>query len=170
MRRAWLTLLYPCLVAACTNTTSLIEESYLACQLHPECSDSLYLTPAHHFWEETRFAVLVNIILDNVGVDHVTICNSSESFAVWIELLGAWDFCQKNEVYSQKSGDCVCSPDKNCDPTMYGTLGGSGTVQWLARLLLVLIMLYGGKHIFTQLDKLQVPLQASPRTLSEKFN
>jgi hypothetical protein len=150
----WQLLLFPYLAWGCTNTTTLIEESYLACQVHAECGNSFYLTPAHHFWEASRFEVLVGIVLNSIAVNATTICNSTESFAVWMELLGSWDFCRENEVYSEKTQDCVCSPDKNCDPTMYGTLGGSTTVEWIVVILLTLIFMYWCKHVLQELQKL----------------
>jgi len=160
----WQLLLFPYLALACTNTTTLIAESYLACQVHPECGNSFYLTPAHHFWEEARFVVLVGIVLNSISVNATIICNSTASFAVWMDLLGSWDFCKENEVYSEKTEDCVCSPDKNCDPTMFGTLGGSTTAEWIVVILLTLIFIYWCKHVFAELQK----LQRTPKTLAQR--
>lgn len=157
----WVLLLLPYFVAACTNTTTLIEESYLACQVHPKCSDAFYLTPAHHFWEEMRFTVLANIVLDQMSLTPTTICSSVESFTVWIELLGSWNFCKENEVYSELHGDCLCNPDKNCDDTMFGVLGGSTTIEAIIILLLTLIFIYWSKHIYSQLQLLHQPKTTS---------
>lgn len=158
----WAFLLLPYLVSACTNTTTLIEESYLACQVHAKCSDAFYLTPAHHFWEKSRFTVLVNIIFDQTAITPTIVCSSVDSFAVWIEMLGSWNFCKENEVYSEKSGDCVCNPDKNCDDTMFGVLGGSTTIEWIIILLLSLVFIYWSKHIYSQLQQLHQPKTTTP--------
>jgi hypothetical protein len=155
-------LLLPCLAWACTNTSTLIDESYLACQLHPRCSDAFYLTPSHHFWEKARFNVLIGIVLDQLLINPTTICASVESFTIWIELLGSWRFCKENEVYSEKHGDCLCNPDKNCDDTMFGVLGGSATMEWIILLLLTLIFIYWSKHIYAQLLMLHQPKPTTP--------
>lgn len=105
--------------------------------------DAFYLTPVHHTWERHRFDLLLDIVLGAVApLDNVTICASTESFEVWMTLISHWNFCQKNEVYSELTGDCVCRRDKNCDPTMNGTLGYASAMEWVLVILLTIAFLY----------------------------
>jgi len=129
--------------APCDSLTSLYNESYAACIALPACMDSFYLTPAHHSWEHARFNLLLEILLDTVApLDYTTICNTTQSFDVWMALLSNWNFCHKNEMYSELSGDCVCRRDKNCDETMNGTLGYASVMEWVLVVLLFLAFLY----------------------------
>lgn len=144
-----------CLLAsglACDSTESLYAESYAACSISSACMDAFYLTPAHHSWEHQRFVLLLDIVLAAVTpLDNTTICNSTASFDVWMTLISSWNFCQKNEVYSELTGDCVCRRDKNCDPTMNGTLGYASSMEWVLVILLSIAFLY---YVPSYLNKL----------------
>lgn len=154
----WLLLGLVTLVAAtCTNSSSLVDASYLACQTNLGCMDAFYLSPAHHAWEKPRFVVLLNIVLGKIDSVPATICNSTQSFAVWLDLLASWNFCYANEVYDELSGDCICRPDKNCDRHMHGTLGGSTIAEWTLIPVLSLLFLYYASYLLTELRALHKP-------------
>jgi hypothetical protein len=128
---------------ACTNTSTLYDESYAACIVTPKCMDAFYLTPSQPFWERNRFNLLLGILLAKVEVlDYTIICNSSQTFDMWMVQISWWDFCMKNEVYSEITGDCVCRRDKNCNSALNGTVGFATASEWLLLVILSIAFVY----------------------------
>jgi len=121
----------------------------------PTCMDSFYLTHACPSWERRRFNLLIGILLAKVApLDYTTICNCTEAFDVWTTLLSNWDFCAKNEIWSETSDDCICRRDKNCDPKMNGTVGYNLVAEWIVVVLLSISFLYYTPHTLNMLMRL----------------
>jgi hypothetical protein len=141
---------------ACTNTSTLYDESYAACIVTPMCMDAFFLTPAQHFWERQRFDLLLGILLSKVEVlDYTIICNSTQTFDVWMVMISWWDFCMKNEVYSELTGDCVCRRDRNCNPALNGTVGFAAGSEWILIIILTIAFLYFTPAYYTKITALQ---------------
>lgn len=152
----WLILLlftYVCY--ACNSTETLIAESFDACLEIPQCMDAFYLTPSCPSWERRRFNLLMGILLNKLSpLNYTTICNCTEAFDVWVVLMSNWDFCAKNEIWSETSDDCTCRRDKNCDPKMNGTLGYSLMVEYGIAILFMIAFLYYAPYTLKELSRL----------------
>jgi hypothetical protein len=164
-----------CLLGAwgCTNTSSLYNESYVACMASAKCSDAFYLTPDHHFWERQKFDLLLNILLSKVQVlDWSVICNSTQTFEMWMVQISWWDFCLKNEVFSELTGDCVCRRDKNCDQRLNGTVGFATASEWILLVLLSIAFVYFVPTFFNKISALQALIEQDwqGKTLAKMFN
>lgn len=145
---------------ACNSTETLISESFEVCLTISKCMDAFYLTPKCPSWERRRFNLLMNILLDKVEpLNYTTICNCSEAFDVWITTISNWDFCAKNEIWSETTDDCVCRRDKNCDPKMNGTIGYNLTVEWIAVVLLSICFLYYAPYTLKEASRLTCLLE-----------
>jgi len=141
---------------ACTNTSTMYDESYVACIANAKCMDAFFLTPSHPFWERNRFNLLLGILLSKVEVlDYSVICNSSLTFELWMVQISWWDFCFKNEIFSEISGDCVCRRDKSCDRSLGGTVGFATASEWILLVLLSIGLLYFTPAYFKKITALQ---------------
>jgi hypothetical protein len=87
-------------------------------------------------------------------------------------LISWWDFCMKNEVYSELTGDCVCRRDKNCDQNLGGTVGFATASEWILLILLSIAFVYFTPQYFAKISALQALIQndAQGKTLAAMFN
>jgi hypothetical protein len=153
-------LLFVCfflLAQACTNTSTLYDESYAACIVSPKCMDAFSLSPSHSSWERGRFNTQLRILLTKVEVlDWTIICNSTDTFDVWMVMISWWDFCMKNEVFSELTGDCVCRRDKSCDQSLGGTVGFATGSEWILLIILSIAFFYFTPGFFTKITALEL--------------
>ena len=152
---------------ACTNTSTLYDESYAACIVTPKCMDAFSLTASHSSWERGRFNTQLNILLAKVEVlDYTIICNSTATFNLWMVQISWWDFCMKNEVFSELTGDCVCRRDKSCEKTLNGTVGFATGSEWIILILLSISWVYFTPTFFNKVTALQDFIQNDSQGIS----
>lgn len=141
--------------SACTTLDELSDLSYADCLLLPECRDAFYLSTAPPTYEQERFRVLFGILWHELdgALTFTQICNTTDSFAVWMQLLSFYEFCDENEIYTEWAGGCVCESSKHCTKLTHPGFGIDAAWLWVLQIIILLVVCWVSYQLLGQLTK-----------------